>query len=314
MNAILIAEDLAAITSESTITPGRVHSVFEHAVNCTFKESGWMTLLTEESAIGPMGMVVKAQNLKSLPLVAGMKLELGRNRLCIPEAGITVQLKGIPTWNPEAQAVRTYAGLAVRRERLEQLEKWIRKSGNLAGIANVLDYLELPDRSRKLRPETELNAFGQFALERIQSLANALADADEDRLRERIRSIIGFGPGLTPSGDDFLAGIGATAIFLSGLQRKKNPVFRNLPRQIAEESLGRTTRVSEEMLKNLALGRMPKRFMDLQQALLSEEGPEPGAALRELGKMGETSGTDYALGVFVAHCAQGTEKARRMLG
>ncbi len=314
MNAILIATDLAELAAEGQTSVGQLHSVFEHAVNCTFEEYGWMTLLTEESAIGPMGLVVKAPDLKSLPLLPGMKMEIGRGRLSIPEAGITLQLKGVRSWSPQAEPIHEPVGLVVKKDRLEKLEKWILKSGNLAGIANVLEYLELPDRSRKLQPETELNAFGQFALDRIQGFTAVLTETDAERIRDKIRGIIGFGPGLTPSGDDFLAGVGASMIYLRGYYRLKKQTFAIPLQLILDESRGRTTRVSEEMLKNLAQGLMPKRFMDLQLALLSQCGPEMGSVLQELDRMGETSGTDHALGVFVAHWVLGTEDARRKLG
>lgn len=314
MNVILIASDLADIAAEAQLSVGQIHSVFDHAVNCTFKESGWMTILTEEAAIGPMGLVVKAQNLKSLTLVPGMKLELGRNRIVVSEAGLVLQTKGVPLWNPLPEVLKDPVGLTEKRERLEKLEKWIRKNGNLAGIANVLEYLELPDRSRKLRPDTELNAFGQFALERIQAFSEVVAEPDMERVRERARGIIGFGPGLTPSGDDFLAGVGASLIYLSAYYRLKKKTGMGMLKAISEEACGRTTRVSEEMLRHLAAGRMSKRVMDLQQSLLSQNGPEIGATLTEIGKMGETSGTDLALGVFVAHSVLASEEARRKLG
>lgn len=313
MNAILIANDLAEIAAESLTKVGQLHSVFDHAVNCTFEESGWMTLLTEEASIGPMGLVVKASNLKAFPLLPGMKMEVGQGQISIPDAGIAFQLTGVCGWNPQIEPIREPVGLAAKRDRLEKLEKWILKSGNMAGIANVLEYLELPDRSRTLQPETELNAFGQFALDRIQTFTTVLAETDAERIRDKVRGIIGFGPGLTPSGDDFLAGIGASMLYLKGYYRFKKKTFK-LPLQlIADEAIGRTTRVSVEMLGNLAKGLMPKRFMDLQLALLGQHGPALGPVLQELDRMGETSGTDHALGVLVAHCVLASEDVRRKL-
>lgn len=314
MNAILISTDLAELAAESLITSGQLHSVFDHAVNCTYGESGWLTLLTEEPAIGPMSLVLKASSLKSKELLPGMRMEIGRGRLSIPEVDLTVLLKGISAWSPYGEPIMDPVGLDVKKERLESFEKWIRKNGNMHGIANVLDYLELPDRSRKLRPETELNAFGQFALERIQAFTDALAEIDVQRIGDRARGIIGFGPGLTPSGDDFLAGVGASLIYLKSYYGIKNQDFLLPVQLIGEEAIGRTTRVSEEMLKNLSSGRMSRRFINLQEALLSQKGPELRPVLQELDRMGETSGTDHALGVFAAHCVLASEKVRRNIG
>lgn len=314
MNAILIANDLAEIAAESLFADGQVHSVFDHAVNCTFDENGWMTLLTDEAAIGPMGLIVKSPSLKILRLQPGMKMEIGYGRISIKEAGLELKLSGLRTWNPHAEEIAEPVDPTVKNERLEKLEKWILKNGNMAGVANVIEYLELPDRIRKLQPETELNVFGQFALERIQAFTAVLVDNDAERIREKVRGIIGFGPGLTPSGDDFLAGVGASMIYLKSYFKLNKEAFM-LPLQlIADESSGRTTRVSAEMLKNLSKGLMPKRFMDLQTALLGKSGPDLKPVLFELDRMGETSGTDHALGVFVAHCVLTSENVRRKLG
>ena len=63
MQAILISKDLAQTAADQNPCSGQIHSVFDHAVNCTFRENGWMTLLTEEAAAGPMGLVIRALSL-----------------------------------------------------------------------------------------------------------------------------------------------------------------------------------------------------------------------------------------------------------
>lgn len=312
MQAILISKDLAQTAADQTPYSGQIHSVFDHAVNCTFRENGWMTLLTEEAAVGPMGLVIRGQSFRGMPLVAGMRLELGRGRLSIPDAGIGLQLKGVSEWDPHFAEIKTPAHLPERRERLLRLESWLRSGGNLAGIANVLDSLELPGRSRKLRSDMELNAFGQFALERVQEFVRALETLDPELIRDKARGIIGFGPGLTPSGDDFLAGAGASLIALGPLLKLKKRVTADILAGIAEEAGGRTTRVSEEMLRHLAAGRLSRRMTAVQEALLSREGPDINQALVELGRMGETSGTDHGLGVLTAHRVLCSEETRRM--
>lgn len=313
MQATLISTDLAQTAASQTLLSGQIHSVFDHAVNCTYQDNGWMTLLTDEAAIGPMGLVIRAQNFRIMPLLPGMKLELGRGRLVIPEAGVSLALKDTPDWNPVFGEIRNPVGLTEQRERLLKLEAWIRRNGNLAGIANILDTMELPGRSRKLRSDMELNAFGQFALERVDEFSRALGTLDPERIREKARAIIGFGPGLTPSGDDFLAGVFASLIAFGPQLKLKRRLILSLIGGIADEAVGRTTRVSEEMLKHLASGRMTRRMTTVQEALLCSDGPDVGTVLTELGKMGETSGTDHSLGVLTAYRVLGSEEMRRML-
>lgn len=311
MNVILAAKDLVEAVSINQMNSGQVHSVFSRAVNCVFGEAGWMTILADEGAIGPMGLVVKPQNLGALDLQTGMKMEFGKGRVSFPESGIVLHIKGAQEWDPTPMPSSTIASWAVRKDRLQILERWVRQQGNMMGIANVLSCLELPDRSRKLESAGELNAYGQFALERVQAFLEVLGLGDAEKLGERARGIAGFGPGLTPSGDDFLAGVGSAVIFLQGSGILKKLPAEPLIKAMAEAAYGRTTRVSEEMLKNMAAFKMSKRMIRLQNALLNAGDTDLEAAASDLGKVGETSGSDYALGVIAAYYILGSEDVKR---
>lgn len=65
-----------------------------------------------------------------------------------------------------------------------------------------------------------------------------------------VRLLAGMGPGLTPSGDDVLAGYVAGLVLLHGLRKKAT--------RIAEDAAARTTSLSATLLRHAALGEVPQ--------------------------------------------------------
>ena len=97
---------------------------------------------------------------------------------------------------------------------------------------------------------------------------------------------IGLGPGLTPSYDDILVGFLAALAALG-----KKPPF-----SITEEALQRTTDVSARYLRLAWEGYFGQVLTDLLRILGKRENTE--AALRNLARIGATSGRDMARGVL----------------
>jgi uncharacterized protein DUF2877 len=65
-----------------------------------------------------------------------------------------------------------------------------------------------------------------------------------------IRALAGFGPGLTPAGDDVLAGYVAGLVLLHGQFKRAS--------RIAEEAAVRTNSLSATLLRHAALGEVPE--------------------------------------------------------
>jgi Protein of unknown function (DUF2877) len=70
-----------------------------------------------------------------------------------------------------------------------------------------------------------------------------------------VRALAGFGPGLTPAGDDLLAGYVAGLVLLHGQFKRAS--------RIAEEAAARTNSLSATLLRHAALGEVPEPVHDL---------------------------------------------------
>ncbi len=130
---------------------------------------------------------------------------------------------------------------------------------------------------------------------RFCSLLDALADPDGD-LGALLDRLVGFGPGLTPSGDDLLVGL------LAALQARPDAcgptnAAERLRRAVAVR-LATTTAVGRFYLEHGLDGRFGAALLGARRALVhvaSNEQLDP--ALQALVAVGATSGADLLFGL-----------------
>ena len=105
-----------------------------------------------------------------------------------------------------------------------------------------------------------------------------------------VSSLIGLGPGLTPSGDDFLCGFMAAVC-----ARDDQKLFASLAHDI-EDNLARTGEISSSMLRWMLLGYWPDPLLDLAEAIAEDREEEAWDAFYRLCDIGHSSGADLAAG------------------
>lgn len=129
----------------------------------------------------------------------------------------------------------------------------------------------------------------------VPGLMQASAKADLQRARDFLRRLLGTGPGLTPSGDDFATGyfLGLGQVFREPNQLK---FLRGLTQAAVAQSL-HSTDVSRAYLAHAAAGRFSEPLTNLVGAILSRDENLP-ARLTDLLSMGHSSGRDAAFGVM----------------
>ena len=116
---------------------------------------------------------------------------------------------------------------------------------------------------------------------------------DPARVTAAATRLSGLGPGLTPSGDDLLAG------FLVGIARASGQCEPALTSAVVSATAGRTTDVAAARVRHAAHGLIEERMEDVLAALLTGDGAELGPAIRRAATWGHTSGTDTLVGLFL---------------
>jgi len=110
-----------------------------------------------------------------------------------------------------------------------------------------------------------------------------------------ICALIGAGSGLTPSGDDLLAGVLLT-LQLGGYSRSSQRLWELLQSSVSV----RTNRISAELLQQAAAGRAGEHALSVL-ALYTAPGRLAAEELSaQLAQMGSTSGWDFLAGVVLA--------------
>jgi uncharacterized protein DUF2877 len=267
--------------------PARVVAAFGRAVYLLLQNGRVLPVLGRDALRLP-GALVLAQEGGSAGLgdvVAGSPAWVGAGRVEVADLGLTTAR----TWRcPPTPPVAD-------RARLSERCAWL--SNRLA---------DLP-----------LDGSGGLAL-RVTNLEDALrgGPAGNDEAAP-IRDLIGLGPGLTPSGDDVLAGALVTLRRLRPHGADRGALDAITERIAAEvcQSSERTTALSSTLLAHAARGDAVPPVLELLRVLAA--GGDTVQPFQALLAVGHTSGRDLAHGMMIAarvvlaRTASGTQAAER---
>lgn len=187
-----------------------------------------------------------------------------------------------------------------------------------AGAVSVGPVQVAPDRVWDPLAALDLD---QQVAERLGALADAVPDADGEHAHElRVRagrlaaslagrdaaatlgaavSLVGLGPGLTPSGDDVLAGAIAAGRAAARARRHvaDDTWLADLGAEVAAVAVGRTTSLSASLLWHAARGEMARPARHVLRALGGHTPLAP--AIDSLVAVGHSSGRDLAAGMVL---------------
>ena len=128
----------------------------------------------------------------------------------------------------------------------------------------------------------------------VMGAIRALVGDDKACACEHLVAMLGLGPGLTPSGDDFLAGLMSSLNWQSTI----DPFMEQLTRRMEIEAPARTNKISAALLRYAAGGVLYAPAMDLGHALSIGNITGAAAASQKLLAIGATSGADTAAGIL----------------
>lgn len=262
-----------------------VHSVFEHAINLIDQNNHLLAILDSSKDQGPISLQLAFDH----RLAAVLPGELTRIR---PEGveflrgGWLIEVAAIPPDNLTMGLRKLCPSNAELQRRFCQLRQLIIDEGSPDGLAPLIDQT-LPQ-----------NNYTGFMANNLSELIGWIEQGEVDKLRNGLSGIIGFGPGLTPSTDDFLVGL----MLVAGILRKHrpDPVFEVLLHDLPRIARAKTTRISEEMIRLAALGKTSHSYKAFLSGLLGTRPTNLKQLARQVIATGATSGTDFLYGVYVS--------------
>ncbi|WP_249933273.1 DUF2877 domain-containing protein [Blastococcus sp. CCUG 61487] len=126
----------------------------------------------------------------------------------------------------------------------------------------------------------------------LAALRGAVRRADLDAALRTASRLIGLGPGLTPAGDDVMAGTVAGLVLLG------HPAAERFAAGVTALAAGRAGELSRALLAHAAAGRVSGEYAAVLHALVGER--PLGPAVADLLDSGSTSGRATALGLCTA--------------
>lgn len=260
----------AAGTGRPAAGPIVVHSVFRAAINLIGPD-GLLTIARADVGGLSGGVLIDdVTDLRDLGPRPAMVVRLDRDAIRIPAAGVAVDLRAAARWDP---GLRPRPSASAGR-------RWSARSPMVAQIVARL-------------PTTPGLARVAAADPYLANLAASIRHGDRPAAAGAARGLVGLGPGLTPSGDDILAGAAAA---LRGLDHPLDGFLEAVLIDIDR----RTTAVSAALLRHAARGAFAERIHDLFDALLGEDAAAIEPAVARAAAWGATSGVDLLTGVVLA--------------
>ena len=252
--AVLLGNDFANMCTTGCV--GEVHSVFERAVNIQISDGRLFTVLCEGADIMPASCLATAP-----PAYWEKTLSIGDRAALTPNV---VYVNNTPL----AGGISS-AGL------------WQRLANEEIYAIKKPSYTEMLVVCGKVRAYIDSNKSSRGSLSELLPIEE---QAGQDPLR-----FIGLGDGLTPAGDDFLAGVLYGKSFAERLYGKENPGLRRLADIIAE-NLHRTGTISRHFLRYAIKGEWGRCTENFLTALAAGESEELYRAVDAKMSYGASSG------------------------
>ena len=289
LSARRISGDLVEYLADSKPHPARVHSLFTRAFNLKVADGCLVSGTNSRGYIAPMGFSFQSLLTSGWPFSLDQELILHPGGVCSASGELLIDFSNAAIWNPSLATI--FLPLEKQERSLQLLTRILEGSQN--GIFTPL----LPGIFGEELP-SDLPLHAAFIARRVFSFLGHLANSEWQAAALDSEGLIGFGSGLTPSADDFLAAILGLYTALPLDEKENKAGFSLVAERILELAPARTSLVSAEMLRHAANGRLPSPHQSLLAALDSGSVFEVEEAARAVLNVGVNSGGDFLFGLL----------------
>ena len=128
-------------------------------------------------------------------------------------------------------------------------------------------------------------------------LARGTVKRDATSIERALWAMIGLGPGLTPSGDDFIVGYLAALWSQSSRDATLQPLLEDL-RAPLRSMTAKTGAISRQFILDASVGQFSEPLVDLVRAIALGNGDHVAIAAARVLRIGHSSGADAVLGLL----------------
>jgi hypothetical protein len=255
-------------------------------------DTKWLSFISLEKFRGPLTITLSDTEgiIEGIPL--GAPLEISSGRIHFPEVDLTISVREVEIWQPPL-IFNTPLTREERQLRLLELGRRAVDFNGTAGFAPLLPTI--------LYLSAEQGFSDQDLPDYPSDLIKLLRRHEKDDnlpSAENVINLLGYGRGLTPSGDDVILG------FLLALNRWGEVLLptgdlAQLNQQVVAAAYKKTTTLSANLIECAARGLADERLINALDWLMSES-TEESTPSNELFSWGSSSGIDVFLGFVLA--------------
>lgn len=278
---------------------GRVHSVFNNVMNIKI-DGELLTIGNVNVGIGPKTALINENiNFIDLKILQNMVVKKKKDEMAIEELGIEFLYQLREIWDSSPELDYKKISTDELYYKMNRLERIIFIDGDPDSISPIVfdlksDFEWLGDI--ETHPIGFTDKHMNFIVVRIKNLLDAVEKDLWGDVDDLAKSVIGFGPGLTPASDDFVLGLMTGLLYSSRNYNKDIEAHQHFVKLIN----GRTTDISYEGLINASIGKVNQVVKEAVLSILSNCSTEEMTdKVDELIKIGQTSGTDILTGIFL---------------
>lgn len=259
---------------------GYVHSVFNRTVNIQSLENGELyTVACHEIDNGPNTLVIQVDCFNPINLSINDHVYAEKNILHIAnKLSITT-----------GKVALRESILPVYPQNVEILNR---------NLTKMRDYIDCHGIGGGMKKSYHSTTAFEIELSRMleERTGSLLTELFNNRMSESIEmasKLIGLGPGLTPSGDDFLVGL----FTVLNIQKSPKHPLKDFCKEVIKLAKPLTNDISYIAMQKASIGKVRESIISLVNSILYGAEEDLILSLNKVLKIGSSSGTDIALGI-----------------
>jgi len=247
----------------------RIHSIFQHAINLIDHSDWIITILPDNYSAGPQTVILTQDGFAEFKSLGFKVMD-------------TCNLRNLI----DTENAITITGRTINESILKDITR----------IHRNIDYFEsiLSQRGNKNGLLGQNSIYSKYAAPIMTEIESSFSQGKYEKAADNILKLTGLGPGLTPSGDDFILGILAVFKFCLVPQ----DIICTLTRKIINDAKTRTNIISYNMLRQGAMGGFPEWVEDMAFSIICENPEDIDIAFSKILKIGSSSGSDISAGML----------------
>jgi Protein of unknown function (DUF2877) len=277
---------------------GVIHSVFHHACNVSLEDDALITFVSSDKGNPAQGIRLMTPSTFTFlnQLGVGQPVACRGGILRISGSELSVDLRTASLWHIDLK------GLQIDLHQPDTAQAWaaawleLLKHRSGSGIFAMIAGIPATTQYPGIAP---IETLAERAVETISVLIDATHHLEVDAVIAAFRPLIGLGPGLTPSGDDFIVGYLTGLWSTAGNDSSRLRFISSLGAWLSQASTG-TNAISRTYMKSAVNGNVSEPIATLAQRVGQGKGmASVRQATRIALQVGHTSGADGVLGLLL---------------